>query len=399
MKKYLITFTLLMTIWSVRAQEAGFTLQGKIKGMANGKIRLAYAGKDEQFIQDSAAVNNGAFAFNGLLTAPVMAYISSDKAGQNFDDPNRGMFFLSPGKLTIELTAGNFRALKVTGSATQDEYAELEKQKKDQLDQMRVLSAAYNNANLVYINAKKNGKTEKELEALKEIATQAKDQMDPVRKEMDKVDMVFIKNHPDSYYTAYLLRWKVSALPLKESKAIYAGLSDRIKKSASGQEIAKEIKNLEGGSPGSPASVFAVKDINGQPISLADFKGKKYVLLDFWASWCVPCRKGNPHLITLYNKYKDKGLEIIGVSDDDSDLTAWRKAVDQDKIGIWKHVLRGLKRTPTGYDKSADITEPYAIHSLPTKILVDKNGVIIGRYGGGGEGDEAMDKKLAEIFN
>ncbi|MNE72996.1 Thiol-disulfide oxidoreductase ResA [compost metagenome] len=123
------------------------------------------------------------------------------------------------------------------------------------------------------------------------------------------------------------------------------------------------------------------------------------MLLDFWASWCAPCRKGNPHLISLYSKYKDKGLEIIGISDDDSNLAAWKKAVEQDKIGIWKHVLRGLKRTSKGYDKSEDISEPYAIHSLPTKILVDKNGVIIGRYGGGGENDEAMDKKLAEIFN
>ncbi len=399
MKKYLITFTLLITVWATRAQEAGFTLQGKIKGITTGKIKLSYRINDEQFVQDSAAVQNGTFAFKGVLTEPVEAYISSDKAGRDFDDPNRGMFFLSPGNLTIELNAGHFSALKVTSSATQDESTALKKQKKDQIDQMNVLSAAYNNANLAYINAKKAGKTEEELEALKEIATQAKDRMDPVREEMDKVDMSFIKTHPDSYLTAYLLRWKVSGMPLNEGKAIYTRLSDRIKNSENGKEIAKEIKSLEGGSPGSVASVFAVNDINGQPISLADFKGKKYVLLDFWASWCVPCRKGNPHLIGLYNKYKDKGLEIIGVSDDDSNLAAWKKAVDQDKIGIWKHVLRGLKRTQTGYNKSADISEPYAIHTLPTKILIDKNGVIIGRYGGGGEGDEAMDKKLAEIFN
>lgn len=391
---------MLIAVSAVQAQLADFTLQGKIKGLTSGKIKLAYTGSGDKFIQDSAVIHNGAFAFKGAISEPVMAYISSDKAGQNFDDPNRASFFLSPGKLTIELTAGDFRALKVTGSATQAEYAELEKQKKSQMDKIRVLSAAYSKANMVYINAKKEGKSEAELDALKELATQAKDRMDPLREEMDKIDMAFIKSHPDSYYSAYSLRWKVSSIPLQESKALYAKLSNRIKESASGKEIAKEIKSLEGGSPGSVASVFAVNDINGQPISLADFKGKKYVLLDFWASWCVPCRKGNPHLISLYNKYKDKGLEIIGVSDDDSNLTAWKKAVETDKIGIWKHVLRGLKRTPQGgFDKSTDITEPYAIHSLPTKILVDKNGVIIGRYGGGGEGDEAMDKKLAEIFN
>jgi thiol-disulfide isomerase/thioredoxin len=150
----------------------------------------------------------------------------------------------------------------------------------------------------------------------------------------------------------------------------------------------KEIQNLQSGSPGSKAFAFAKKDINGQDLSLAEYNGKKYVLLDFWASWCVPCRKGNPHLLSLYSKYKDKGLEIIGIADDDSAQAAWKRAVEQDKIGVWKHVLRGLKRTSTGYDRSEDTSEGYGIHSLPTKILIDKNGIIIGRYGGGGEGDE-----------
>jgi hypothetical protein len=73
--------------------------------------------------------------------------------------------------------------------------------------------------------------------------------------------------------------------------------------------------------------------------------------------------------------------------------------VEKDKIGVWKHVLRGLKRVGNDFDRSADLSDAYAIHTLPTKILIDKDGLIIGRYGGGGEDDAAMDKKLAEIFN
>lgn len=398
MKKYMLTCLLLTGIITAFAQQSTFVLQGKINGMQTGKLRLSY-GSGDSYLQDSTLVKNGAFVFKGKIPEPVMAYIQGEKVDKMMDYASRGAFFIEPGNLSMEINADDFSNLKLKGSKTQDEMAALNYKKKKYMDEIRALSADYNKANIAYIDARKAKKPEAEQEALKEAATAAKDKMDPFYEEVDKIDMEFIKTHPDSYYTAYALMWKVSSLPLAESKMLYTKLTDRIKQSSYGKEIAKEIKNLEGGSPGSVASVFKSTDINGQPISLADFKGKKYVLLDFWASWCAPCRKGNPHLISLYSKYKDKGLEIIGISDDDSNLAAWKKAVDQDKIGIWKHVLRGLKRTSTGFDKSEDISEPYAIHSLPTKILIDKNGVIIGRYGGGGENDEAMDKKLAEIFN
>jgi thiol-disulfide isomerase/thioredoxin len=380
-------------------QQNTFVLKGKIKGQDTGFIKLSYPGADGKFVQDSAAIQNGGFEFRGALNEPVMAYFIGAVKSRGMDDPNLTSFFLEPGNLSMEVTAGDFKNLKLKGSKTQDEVTALNIRKKPYTDQLYVLSSAYDKANAAYIEARKAGKSESELEVLKEAANAAKDKMDPFREEMGKLDLEYIKNHPDSYYSAYALRWMVSSLPLAESKTQYAKLSDRIKQSSYGNEIAKEIKSLEGGSPGSPASMFSSTDINGQPLGLADFKGKKYVLLDFWASWCVPCRKGNPHLLSLYGKYKDKGLEIVGVSDDDSAPEAWKKAVAKDGIGVWKHVLRGLKRTATGYDTSSDISAPFGIHSLPTKILIDKEGMIIGRYGGGGEGDEAMDKKLAEIFN
>ncbi|WP_316791311.1 TlpA disulfide reductase family protein [Pedobacter frigoris] len=399
MKNYLLTLSLLAGMIPALAQDGSFTLQGKIKGQTSGMLKLSYPDTKDGYKQDSTAIKNGQFEFKGKVAGPVMAYIMGTVKSRGFDDPNMATFFIEPGKLSMELTNGDFKNLKLKGSKTQEELVALNLRKKTQLEQMRVLSAAYDKANMAYIDARKAGKPEAELEALKEAATAEKDKMDPLREEMDKIDMEYIRTHYDSDYSAYALSWKVSSLPLAESKQLYAKLSDRIKQSSYGKKIAEEIKSLEGGSPGGIASVFSSTDINGQPLSLADFKGKKYVLLDFWASWCVPCRKGNPHLLSLYSKYKDKGLEIVGVSDDDSNNEAWKKAVEQDKIGVWKHVLRGLKRTTTGYDKSADISEPYAIHTLPTKILIDKNGVIVGRYGGGGENDEAMDKKLAEIFN
>ena len=399
MKKYLLICLLFTGTVPVLAQQGAFVLQGKIKGQSTGILKLSYPDAKGVYLQDSAAIRDGVFEFKGKLDGPVMAYLMGSIKSMNINEPNMTSLFLEPGDLTMEVTAGDFRSMKLKGSKTHDEYAALEILKKAQMDQIRALSAAYDKANMAYAVAKQSGKSEAEVEALKEAATATRDKMDPLREEMDKIDMAYLESHPDSYYSAYILRGEVSSLPLAKSKSIYAKLSDRVKQSSYGKEIAKEIKSMEGGSPGSLASVFSSTDINGQPLSLADFKGKKYVLLDFWASWCIPCRKGNPHLLSLYGKYKGKGLEIIGISDDDSNLEAWKKAVAKDQIGVWKHVLRGLKRVGSTYDKSNDISEPYAIHTLPTKILIDKNGMIIGRYGGGGENDEAMDKKLAEIFN
>jgi thiol-disulfide isomerase/thioredoxin len=128
----------------------------------------------------------------------------------------------------------------------------------------------------------------------------------------------------------------------------------------------------------------------------------KYVLIDFWASWCVPCRKSMPHVKELYDRYKDKGLEVIGVSDDDRDTAAWVKAVAKDGTGIWHNVLRGLDwdKLRKNEKNDKDISDKFGIHSLPTKILIDRNGMIIGRYDKGTEEEAAaMDKKMAEMLN
>jgi len=108
-----------------------------------------------------------------------------------------------------------------------------------------------------------------------------------------------------------------------------------------------------------------------------------------------------PHVKELYSQYKDKGLEVIGVSDDDRDTTAWTKAMAKDGTGIWHNVLRGLdwEKIRKGEKNEKDISEKFGIHSLPTKILIDRDGKIIGRYDKGTDEEAAeMDKKLAVMF-
>ena len=106
------------------------------------------------------------------------------------------------------------------------------------------------------------------------------------------------------------------------------------------------------------------------------------MLLDFWGSWCVPCRKGNPHLKELYHQYKDQGFDIIGIAKDDDTRDAWVKAVEKDGLP-WHQILVG------------DLDTKYNVTSYPTKILVDQQGIIIGRYG---ENEKELDEQLNSIF-
>jgi thiol-disulfide isomerase/thioredoxin len=185
----------------------------------------------------------------------------------------------------------------------------------------------------------------------------------------------------------------------EEARKMYENLADTFKSTELAKQVENEIENMKKGIPGAAAGDFNTADINGKPIKLADFKGK-YLLIDFWASWCVPCRKGNPHLVEIYSKYHKDGLEILGVADDDSNPDAWKKAVEKDQIGMWHHVLRGFKmnRETGEMNGENDISEGYNISSLPTKILVGPDGTVVGRFGSGGEKDEDLDKMLAEVF-
>ena len=393
--KFNFLITGMIITCTVAAQAKPFTIDGSIKGKSDGYVYLAYKGN----AYDSARIQNGKFSFNGELNGPVQAMVMMERNARYFD--KYVQLFLVPGKMQLSLDYNNFSdKFELKGSSVQAEADELEKAKASVMAEIKPLSEEYNRVNKIYSDAIRAKKDEATLEKLKADATRAKDVMDPYYDQIRKINEAFMDKHPASFVTASMLRYMIGRMKLQEGEARYNQLSDEVKNTALGRSIKEELDGLRMGSPGAQAYVFASKELRGAPVSLADFKGK-YVLVDFWASWCVPCRKGNPHLLSLYSKYKDKGFEIIGVSDDDGNPEAWNKAVEKDGIGVWKHVLRGLdmEKRMKGEPNPSDISNYYGIHSLPTKILIDPDGMIIGRYGGGGENDEAMDKKLAEIFS
>ncbi|MEI3799057.1 MULTISPECIES: TlpA disulfide reductase family protein [unclassified Chitinophaga] len=382
MKRIICVLSLPLAFSQLVTAQQKFSIAGTVTGNAPAKYYLQYS-NGAKYITDSAEVKNGRFNFTGTLSQPAPGVFSAALVkNMTGNKKEQAYLFLEPAAMTITITNGDLSTTVLKGSASNDENVQLEKEREMATVKYQPL-----------LEALRNEKDHDKAGAIRE-------QLAPYFNANNQLSRKFIREHHNSFLSVYLMRFQIGSMTLDSAKYYYNSLSPALQQSKDGLDIAQEIKKLEQGSPGSVAFNFSKADINGQPLSLSDFKGK-YVLVDFWASWCVPCRAGNPHLLELYKQYKDKGFEVISVSDDDRNHDAWKKAVEKDGIGVWKHVLRGLdmNKRMKNEPNPEDISEHFGIHSLPTQILIDPKGVIVARYGGGGEEHEALDVKLKEVFN
>ena len=380
--------------------QKGFTLTGNIKGEDSGEIRLYYRAVNGEEVKDSTMVRDGHFTFSGRISEPVAATLEGVVKPGNPNGSDRVVFYLDPAGMTIDLQAGSFKDAVITGAPTEDDFRALRALEQPIFKEQEPMALVARQAYQVYLNAVKVKADDATLDSLKYKAASLHDLMRPYQARATQIDYAFFTAHPGSYITALYLALHVHELSVDSLQMFYDRLGTVMQQSVPGKKIGKELDSLKAGSPGSNATDFTARDINGNNVTLSAFKGK-YVLIDFWASWCVPCRKTMPHVKELYAVYKPKGLEVIGVSDDDRDPTAWEKAVAKDGTGIWHNVLRGLdwakfeKKEKSGND----ISVRFGVVSLPTKILIDPNGEIIGRYDKGTDEEEAaMDKKLKDVL-
>ncbi|MDO6430436.1 redoxin domain-containing protein [Flavitalea sp. BT771] len=376
-----------------------FTLKGSLQG-ATPLLKLYYLASDGKQKQDSVRVRDGKFTFRGDINEPTIAFLSGAPRAAGMDDPHTVSLFLEPADMTITLPAGSYKKAVITGSASQQEYEALAKEKESIYIEMEPLSKEYTKAGEALRAAMKAKKDDTLIDTLRNRAAAIHDRFEPYFARTAQADYAFFAAHPQSYVTAYQLRFYTASLTVDSLRKFYTNLGQAVQHSSYGKFLADEMGKLEAGSPGSMAKDFTAKEINGNSLVLSSLKGK-YVLIDFWASWCVPCRKSMPHVKELYSMYKDKGFDVIAVADDDRDSTAWKKAMAKDGTGDWHNVLRGLDMTKIqkGEKNEKDISEKFGIHSLPTRILIDPAGKIIGRYDKGTDEEAAeLDKQLAEAM-
>jgi peroxiredoxin len=375
MKKLAIIFLMLAPVLS-RAQNENYQVTVKLNGLKeNATAYLVYQyGWSNQRVLDSAKVKKGVFVFTAPIEEPVKTTLIIDHAGAGLKSIGINgdwlILYLEKGRIQVKGNDSITHAT-ITGSPLNTEYAKYAKTFAAVEKSMKAVEAKYRAA-----------PDEKKKDAL--FITSLQNEIKESLKVRDSLKYVYINQHPDSYFSLEALTELAENAEVSKVQQVFKKLSPRLRNSKAGKDLSGLIDDAGASAIGTMAADFTQHDTSDSPVKLSDLRGK-YVLLDFWASWCGPCRAENPNVVKAYAKYHSKGFEILAVSLD-SKKEAWLKAIQDDKL-TWKHVcdLKGWHN---------EVATLYGIRAVPENLLIDPTGKIIAKKLRG----ETLENKLAEIF-
>lgn len=382
MKSFLVASGLILEALIAKGQTDSISIKGNLKGLGNNKVSISWTGEGSKNGYIVAQGNADQFSVRvAARKMPVAARlnVSWPREGQQNKMPIAPFnFFLLDQDIFMGGDARFLEGIKLQG----------DKQNKLYNDLLQDMATA---------EFKRKHLMERLLDQEKKLSSadslKLHEGLMSTYRENSAKEKAFVKAHADAFASVFILSRTANAYGADEYIAAWDALSPDYKNTPQGKDIEKTVQRLLVTKAGTPVFAFERADKDGNKVSTDGLKGRTYIL-DFWGSWCGPCRASHPHLKELYKKYKSKGFEIVAIAQErsktlDESKTKWLKAIEEDSIN-WVHILN-----QDGIEKQ-DIVKTFNVNAFPTKILIGADGKIITRTTSGAS--DAIDKALEKIY-
>ncbi|WP_293784713.1 TlpA disulfide reductase family protein [uncultured Pedobacter sp.] len=378
MKTLIIGAVVALCSLNATAQK-GYTIKGQIGKLGKPAKAFLLTTKEGKQVLDSVPLVNGSFTFRGHVDGPMEATLRL-KHDDAVEIPGKrikidGLSLILDNEDITITGKDSLKTAVMKGSTQTEESRRVDDLLRPIYNKMQALNKEYEDLP----EAKKQDKA---------VIMDLEKRAQKTEKEIMDAKIDYVKKNPNSFMSLMALNSTLApGFDAVEMEKVYLTINPKLRDSYFGKEVGLRIATFKKTQEGVEAQDFTQPDVDGKMVKLSDYRGK-YVLLDFWASWCAPCRRENPNVVKVYEQYKSKGFEILGVSlDKAADKAKWIKAIADDKL-TWKQVS-DLK----GWENEA--AAKYEVKAIPMNFLIDPSGKIIAKELRG----PALEAKIKEIFD